>query len=245
MDMHACSEPRSSPGEAPAAASRHSVDSQAQGAQSLHTRGRYDSDPGDLSAASDAVAQIEPIAPRLHPQRASDSGAGPAPGAGDMPNMAQLRGLLGAQAHSHMPLRAAQPPPPPNQSPYLADGRMRGAPMPMQAAPHFAAPRMPRHLRDGVPASPQEVVQAISEYMARPSSAKPPAGCAPDAVKLFVGNIPKHCTEAVLHKVFQNYGLVVEIAVVRAILAGRLCAIARERLRWSAVSCADTQSPFR
>jgi RNA recognition motif. (a.k.a. RRM, RBD, or RNP domain) len=79
---------------------------------------------------------------------------------------------------------------------------------------HFAA-RPSAHLRDGVPATAQEVVLAIMEYMARPSSAKPPAGCAPDAIKLFVGNIPKHCTEAVLHKVFQCYGLVVEVAVVR------------------------------
>ena len=73
------------------------------------------------------------------------------------------------------------------------------------------------HLRDGVPATAQEVVSAIMEYMSRPNSAKPPAGCAPDAIKLFIGNIPKHCTEAVLHKVFQCYGLIVEIAVVRAV----------------------------
>ena len=71
------------------------------------------------------------------------------------------------------------------------------------------------YLRDGVSATAHEVVQAITAYMSQPTTAKPPAGCAQDAIKLFVGNIPKHCTEAVLHKVFACYGLVVEIAVVR------------------------------
>jgi hypothetical protein len=79
----------------------------------------------------------------------------------------------------------------------------------------YSQPRQIAHLRDGVPATPQEVVAALSEYMSRPSRPKPPAGCAADAVKLFVGNIPKHCTEAVLHKVFQCYGVIIEIAVVR------------------------------
>lgn len=89
----------------------------------------------------------------------------------------------------------------------------------MQArAPAIPNPPVPArqsaHLRDGVPATPAEVVAAMSEYMSRPNRPKPPAGCAADAVKLFVGNIPKHCTEAVLHKVFQCYGVIIEIAVV-------------------------------
>jgi hypothetical protein len=91
-----------------------------------------------------------------------------------------------------------------------------GAPFsgPPMRGPYHGLQRSSTHLHDGVPATAHEVVQAIAEYMARPNSAKPPPGCGPDAIKLFVGNIPKHCTEAVLHKVFQCYGLLVEIAVV-------------------------------
>ncbi|KAF6260316.1 hypothetical protein COO60DRAFT_909475 [Scenedesmus sp. NREL 46B-D3] len=43
----------------------------------------------------------------------------------------------------------------------------------------------------------------------------PPVGCAPDAYKLFVGNIPKSCTEEELRPVFQAVGPVVELVVVR------------------------------
>lgn len=103
-------------------------------------------------------------------------------------NWQQLQSLL---ASSSMPARAPTMPNPP------------------------APARQSAHLRDGVPATPAEVVAAMSEYMSRPNRPKPPAGCAADAVKLFVGNIPKHCTEAVLHKVFQCYGVIIEIAVVR------------------------------
>ena len=35
-----------------------------------------------------------------------------------------------------------------------------------------------------------------------------PMGCAPDAYKLFVGNIPKHCTEAMLRPMFESVGQV-------------------------------------
>ena len=85
------------------------------------------------------------------------------------------------------------------------------------AGGHQPSPQTPStHLRDGEAATPSEVVAALSEYMARANRPKPPTGCAADAVKLFVGNIPKHCTEAVLHKVFQCYGVIVEIAVVRS-----------------------------
>jgi RNA recognition motif. (a.k.a. RRM, RBD, or RNP domain) len=72
-----------------------------------------------------------------------------------------------------------------------------------------------KYLRDGWPATPLDVANAISEYMSQPKRPQPPAGCSPDAIKLFVGNIPKHCSEAVLCKVFQYYGTIVEIAVVR------------------------------
>lgn len=36
----------------------------------------------------------------------------------------------------------------------------------------------------------------------------PPAGCAPDALKLFVGNIPKSCTEEQLLPFFETIGKV-------------------------------------
>lgn len=87
----------------------------------------------------------------------------------------------------------------------------QGGHQPSQPAPST-------HLRDGEAATPSQVVAALSEYMARPNRPKPPTGCAADAVKLFVGNIPKHCTEAVLHKVFQCYGVIVEIAVVCSVV---------------------------
>eukprot|EP00879_Flechtneria_rotunda_P003486 GHRR01003715.1.p1 GENE.GHRR01003715.1~~GHRR01003715.1.p1 ORF type:complete len:499 (+),score=190.43 GHRR01003715.1:1683-3179(+) len=43
----------------------------------------------------------------------------------------------------------------------------------------------------------------------------PPAGCAPDAYKLFVGNVPKALTEEELRPVFESVGPVVELVVVR------------------------------
>lgn len=43
----------------------------------------------------------------------------------------------------------------------------------------------------------------------------PPAGCQPDAIKLFVGNIPKACTEEQLMPFFETIGKVVELVIVR------------------------------
>lgn len=43
----------------------------------------------------------------------------------------------------------------------------------------------------------------------------PPPGCAPDAIKLFVGNIPKNYTEEMLKPIFESSGKVVELVVVR------------------------------
>lgn len=115
-------------------------------------------------------------------------------------------------------LLASMPPP------ALAQGQVNSPRMHhLMAQGHHSAPGCHQpsqqspstHLRDGEAATPSEVVAALSEYMARANRPKPPTGCAADAVKLFVGNIPKHCTEAVLHKVFQCYGVIVEIAVVR------------------------------
>ncbi|GIL68321.1 hypothetical protein Vafri_21599, partial [Volvox africanus] len=42
----------------------------------------------------------------------------------------------------------------------------------------------------------------------------PPAGCGPDAIKLFVGNIPKSCTEEQLLPLFQSIGKVVELVIL-------------------------------
>lgn len=47
------------------------------------------------------------------------------------------------------------------------------------------------------------------------SQEHPPAGCAPDAIKLFVGNIPKSCTEQQLLPFFETIGKVVELVIVR------------------------------
>lgn len=43
----------------------------------------------------------------------------------------------------------------------------------------------------------------------------PPPGCSPDAIKLFVGNIPKSCTEQQLLPFFETIGNVVELVIVR------------------------------
>ncbi|GIL95345.1 hypothetical protein Vretimale_1389, partial [Volvox reticuliferus] len=42
----------------------------------------------------------------------------------------------------------------------------------------------------------------------------PPAGCCPDVIKLFVGNIPKSCTEEQLLPLFQSIGKVVELVIL-------------------------------
>lgn len=54
---------------------------------------------------------------------------------------------------------------------------------------------------------------SLGKQVAGPS--KPPAGCAPDAVKLFVGNIPKHYTEDQLIPLFESVGTVVELSITR------------------------------
>lgn len=43
----------------------------------------------------------------------------------------------------------------------------------------------------------------------------PPAGCNPDAIKLFVGNIPRNYTEDQLRPFFETVGQVVELVIVR------------------------------
>jgi RNA recognition motif-containing protein len=44
---------------------------------------------------------------------------------------------------------------------------------------------------------------------------QPPPGCAPDAYKLFVGNVPRSCTEAELMSLLSAVGPVIELVVMR------------------------------
>lgn len=43
----------------------------------------------------------------------------------------------------------------------------------------------------------------------------PPPGCAPDAIKLFIGNVPKSYTSEHLRPIFSSIGTVVELVIVR------------------------------
>lgn len=43
----------------------------------------------------------------------------------------------------------------------------------------------------------------------------PPHGCCLDAMKLFIGNIPKHYNEELLQPVFAPFGTVIELVVLR------------------------------
>jgi RNA recognition motif-containing protein len=72
-------------------------------------------------------------------------------------------------------------------------------------------------LPDGVAATPEEVDTAIRQYFMEGQHPLPP-GCEPDAVKLFVGNIPKHLTEQQLRPVFECIGPVVRLSVVSIVL---------------------------
>ncbi|GFR49895.1 hypothetical protein Agub_g12000 [Astrephomene gubernaculifera] len=54
---------------------------------------------------------------------------------------------------------------------------------------------------------------ALNEVLDPPLETPPP-GCNPDAIKLFVGNVPKSCTEEQLLPLFQTIGKVVELVIV-------------------------------
>jgi RNA recognition motif. (a.k.a. RRM, RBD, or RNP domain) len=69
-------------------------------------------------------------------------------------------------------------------------------------------------LADGVPASPEDVDEAVRQYFAQGQHPLP-ASCEPNAIKLFVGNIPKQLTEAELKPIFACVGPVARISVVR------------------------------
>lgn len=63
-------------------------------------------------------------------------------------------------------------------------------------------------------------IQGGSTYAASSSATafdtdSPPLGCAPDAFKLFVGNLPRHCNEQRLLRLFEPIGHVVELVVVQ------------------------------
>lgn len=76
---------------------------------------------------------------------------------------------------------------------------------------HQQSEPLPDHVR----ATPERVQAAITEYL---QHHKPtvPVGCAPDAIKLFVGNLPRCYLEPSLRPIFAQFGSVVEITVVRA-----------------------------
>lgn len=56
--------------------------------------------------------------------------------------------------------------------------------------------------------SPASAVMMRGGAKAEPPSEVPPPGCAPDAYKLFVGNIPKNYTEEELRPFFESVGQV-------------------------------------
>lgn len=72
-------------------------------------------------------------------------------------------------------------------------------------------------LLDGVAATPEEVNEAVRQYYAQGPHPLPP-GCEPNAIKLFVGNIPKQLTEADLKPIFSCIGPCARISVVRCML---------------------------
>jgi RNA recognition motif. (a.k.a. RRM, RBD, or RNP domain) len=69
-------------------------------------------------------------------------------------------------------------------------------------------------LPDGVVATPKEVDEAVRQYFAQGQHPLP-ASCEPNAIKLFVGNIPKQLSEAELKPIFSCIGPVARISVVR------------------------------
>lgn len=91
----------------------------------------------------------------------------------------------------------------------------------MQGAPHnpadaSVAPEPRQLLADGVPPSTAEVDEAVRQYFEYGQHPLPP-GCDPDAIKLFVGNIPKQLTEPELKPIFQCIGPVARLTIVRAL----------------------------
>lgn len=69
-------------------------------------------------------------------------------------------------------------------------------------------------LPDGVIPSPEDVERAIDEYL-RSRLHPTPKGCDRDAVKLFIGNLPKNLSEINLQPFFEQVGPIVTIMVVR------------------------------
>lgn len=96
----------------------------------------------------------------------------------------------------------------------------------MRAHPHAPA-SVPPSLRpavllpDGIVPAPESIALAICDYM-QYHRQRVPAGCEPDAIKLFVGNLPRCCTEDMLRAVFERFGTVVEVAVVCSAPSQRL-----------------------
>ena len=88
---------------------------------------------------------------------------------------------------------------------------------PSEASPYphrGARPVVPPLLQDGVVATADEVDSAVRQYFAHGQHPLP-VGCDADAIKLFVGNIPKQMSEAELRSVFTHVGPVARVSLVR------------------------------
>jgi hypothetical protein len=68
-------------------------------------------------------------------------------------------------------------------------------------------------LADGVAATADEVEHAFRLYFEQGQHPLP-TGCDSNAIKLFVGNIPKQLTEAELKPIFSSIGPVARLSVV-------------------------------
>eukprot|EP00198_Chlamydomonas_reinhardtii_P014051 XP_001703388.1 predicted protein [Chlamydomonas reinhardtii] len=69
-------------------------------------------------------------------------------------------------------------------------------------------------LATSLPVAPNLSMMQTTFLDALEPTENPPPGCAPDAIKLFVGNVPKSCTDEQLLPLFQSIGKVVELVIV-------------------------------
>lgn len=63
-------------------------------------------------------------------------------------------------------------------------------------------------LATSLPVAPNLSMMQTTFLDALEPTENPPPGCAPDAIKLFVGNVPKSCTDEQLLPLFQSIGKV-------------------------------------
>lgn len=96
---------------------------------------------------------------------------------------------------------------------------MQWSPTAQEAAHPSSSSTDPRVLLpDGVAPTAEQARLAVQAYLQAWRQHRQqlvPAGCAPDAVKLFIGNVPKFYFEDTLEPIFAQLGRVVELSVVR------------------------------